>query len=255
MQAPARHRYSLPLIGVLIALAWLVLWAWGRSPYDRFLSHHHLAELHNGTLLLVFVAGWVVMIVAMMLPTSLPLVTTFHVLTHRRMDQGKLLTLLVAGYLCVWTLFGAMIYSGDWIFHQAVEDNDWVHANAWALGAATVALAGLYQFTPLKHLCLEKCRSPLSFIMEHWRGRHDKAQAFRLGVHHGLFCVGCCWSLMLLMFAVGVGNVGWMLALASVMAIEKNVSWGRRLSTPLGVLLLGWSLALFVVTPLWGAAY
>ena len=83
-------------------------------------------------------------------------------------------------------------------------------------------LAGLYQFTPLKYACLDKCRSPLSFITEHWRGSHERTQAFRLGVHHGLFCIGCCWSLMLLMFAVGVGNLGWMLVLGALMAIEKT---------------------------------
>lgn len=253
MQASANHRYSLPLIGALIALAWLALWAWGRSPHDRFLSHHHLDELHNASLLLVFIAGWTVMIVAMMLPSSLPLVTSFHTLTRSRVDGGKLVALLVVGYLCVWTLLGVMIYTGDWILHVAVEDNPWLHANAWMLGAATVALAGVYQFTPLKYHCLRKCRSPLSFIMEHWHGRHDNVQAFRLGAHHGLFCVGCCWALMMLMFAIGAGNVGWMLALASVMAIEKNASWGRRLTAPLGVLLLGWSLILFTVAPLWGA--
>ena len=80
--------------------------------------------------------------------------------------------------------------------------------------------------------------------MEHWHGGHGEQEAFRLGAHHGVFCVGCCWSLMLLMFAVGVGNLAWMLALAAVMAVEKNVSWGRRLSMPLGVLLVGWGLVL-----------
>ena len=74
-------------------------------------------------------------------------------------------------------------------------------------------MAGVYQFTPLKYHCLDKCRAPLGFIMGHWRGRRERLQALRLGLHHGLFCVGCCWSLMLLMFAVGVGSLGWMLAL------------------------------------------
>lgn len=254
MQAPANHRYFLPLMGALIALAWLALWAWGQSPYARFLSHHHLGEVRGGgSLMLVFIAGWTLMIFAMMLPTSLPLLTSFYALTNRHMDQGQLVTLLLVGYLCTWVLFGVVIYIGDWMLHHAVEHIAWLQANAWRLGAVAVVLAGVYQFTPLKYHCLDKCRSPLSFIMEHWRGRHDKAQAFRLGLHHGLFCVGCCWSLMLLMFAVGVGNVGWMLALAAVMAIEKNVSWGRRLSVPLGVLLLGWGLVLFVSTTPWSA--
>lgn len=254
MRAPADRRYFLPLMGALIALAWLALWAWGQSPYARFLSHHSLDELRGGGgLMLVFITGWTLMIVAMMLPTSLPLVTSFHTLTRRRMDRGQLIALLLVGYLCIWTLFGVAIYAGDWVLHHTIEHNAWLQANAWTLGAVTVALAGLYQFTPLKYHCLDKCRSPLSFIMEHWRGRHDQAQAFRLGVRHGLFCLGCCWSLMLLMFAVGLGNVGWMLALATVMAIEKNMPWGRRLSAPLGVLLLGWGLILFVST--WGASY
>jgi predicted metal-binding membrane protein len=243
-QAPATHGYSLPFIGVLVALAWVALLAWGRSPYDRFLSHHNLDDLQSVGLIVVFLAGWVVMTIAMMLPTSLPLLTSFHALTSRRLDQGKLLALLVVGYLSVWTMFGVMIYTGDLILHQAVEHSPWLHAHAWTLGAMTVALAGVYQFTPLKYRCLDKCRSPLSFIIGHWRGRHDKAQAFRLGAHHGLFCLGCCWSLMLLMFAVGVGNLGWMLALAAVMGVEKNISWGKKISAPLGVFLLGWGLAL-----------
>ena len=107
-------------------------------------------------------------------------------------------------------------------------------------------LAGLYQFTALKHKCLEKCRSPLSFIMENWRGGRQEQEAFHLGVRHGVFCIGCCWSLMLLMFVVGVGSLAWMLALAALMAVEKNVPWGRRLSTPLGVLLVGLGIALVV---------
>lgn len=254
MRVLANRTYFLPLMGALIALAWLTLWVWGRSPYGRFLSHHQLGELQGNGLILVFIAGWIVMIVAMMLPTSLPLVTSFHAVTNQRMDQGRLLALLVLGYLCVWTLFGVAVYMGDLLLHKAVEHNAWLRAHAWALGAATVSLAGLYQFTPLKYHCLQKCRSPLSFIMGHWGGRREMAQAFRLGAHHGLFCVGCCWSLMLVMFAVGLGNLGWMLALAVVMGVEKNMPWGKKISAPLGVILLGWGLFLFMDTTLLSGA-
>ncbi len=235
------------LLAVLIALAWLALFVWGQSPYGRFLRHEELGETgENSAYLLLFIGGWTLMTVAMMLPTSLPLVTLFYALTRQRPDRPRLVGLLIIGYLGVWMLFGAAAHLGDWGIHEALERNGWLEANTWIIGAGTIALAGLYQFTPLKYYCLEKCRSPLSFIMGHWRGNHERSQAFRLGLHHGLFCVGCCWSLMLLMFVVGVGSLGWMLTLGAVMAVEKNISWGRMISTPLGTILLLWGLALAV---------
>jgi len=122
-----------------------------------------------------------------------------------------------------------------------------LEVNAWLFGVAVLTVAGWFQFSSLKYRCLEKCRAPFSFLSQHWRGTGQNAQAFLLGAHHGLFCVGCCWALMLLMFAVGTGNVGWMMGLGTIMAIEKNMSWGRRLSTPLGVGLLAWGFAITAV--------
>ena len=239
------RRLFAALMVALIALAWLALWVWGQSPYGRFLSHHSLEAVRgNAVLMLVFVAGWTLMVVAMMLPTSLPLVTLFRTLVRGRPDRTWLTVLLIAGYLVVWTLFGVLVYSGDWILHGAVEQSMWLEADVVPfIGAGTLIMAGLYQFTPLKYHCLEKCRSPLSFVIEHWRGSRERSQSFLLGAHHGLFCVGCCWSLMLLMFAIGAGSLGWMLVVGTVMAVEKNMPWGRKISTPLGVLLLGWGLA------------
>jgi predicted metal-binding membrane protein len=187
------------------------------------------------------------MIVAMMLPSSLPLVLMFGVLTRQRKDRFVLVGLLLLGYLRTWATFGAAIHAGDLGLHALVRQVDWLGAHAWLIGAATLAAAGAYQFSSLKYRCLEKCRSPLSFITEHWRGRSERAHAFRLGVHHGLFCVGCCWLLMLLMFAVGIGSLGWMLSLGAIMALEKNVRWGRRISAPLGVVLIGAGLFVAVI--------
>jgi predicted metal-binding membrane protein len=231
------------LIVALSALAWLALWLWGQSPYGRFLSHHNLDAIRgNGALALVFIAGWVVMIIAMMLPTSLPLITLFQSFTRQRPNRAQLVALLIAGYLAVWVLFGILVYAGDWALHQAIDHSARFATNAWMLGGLALILAGAYQFTPLKYYCLDKCRSPLSFILGHWHGHDEARQALTLGAYHGLFCVGCCWSLMLLMFAVGVGSLGWMLVLGVVMAIEKNLPWGRRLSVPLGVALLAWGM-------------
>ena len=101
-----------------------------------------------------------------------------------------------------------------------------------------LSIAGLFQFSRLKYHCLDQCRTPLSFIIQHWHGITPRRDAFQLGMHHGVFCVGCCWAIMLLMFIVGTGNVGWMLALGAMMAIEKNAAWGRWISQPLGFALI-----------------
>lgn len=232
------RRLFASLMGALVAGAWLALFLWGRSPSGRLLSHEGLDEVGLGasyvTVLLVFVVGWTLMTIAMMLPTSLPLVYMFRVMTRSRSDGGRLVSLLVLGYLAVWMLFGVLAHAGDLMVHEVVEHNAWLHTNAWMIGAVTLIVAGAYQFTSLKYKCLDKCRSPLMFIAQHWSGGAERLQALRLGFGHGLFCVGCCWSLMLLMFAVGVGNLAWMLLLAVVMAIEKNMPWGRLISRPLG---------------------
>jgi predicted metal-binding membrane protein len=183
----------------------------------------------------------------MMLPTSLPLVTVFRRLTQRRSDAVLLVFLLIAGYLMTWSFFGLLAHVGDAALHASVNRWHWLGDNSQIIAGFTLMLAGAYQFTPLKYMCLDKCRSPLSFITEHWHGSHERIEAFKLGIHHGVFCVGCCWSLMLLMFAVGVGNVAWMLVLGAVMAVEKNMPWGRILSAPLGVALIVAGVAVLVV--------
>ncbi|HWO40787.1 MAG TPA: DUF2182 domain-containing protein [Candidatus Eisenbacteria bacterium] len=226
-------------------MAWVALWAWGRSPYGRYLSHGELGEIgrDGGALILalaLYTSGWILMTVAMMLPTVLPLLEIFRRLTSRRPERAQLLALLVLGYLAVWAGFGVAAHVADWLLHQVAERSTWIETNAWVIGAGGLLLAGAFQFSALKYRCLDKCRAPLSFVMEHWRGRHNRRDALLLGIHHGFFCVGCCWALMLLMFGVGVGNVGWMLALGAIMAVEKNMPWGRNISAPVGSALLGW---------------
>jgi predicted metal-binding membrane protein len=240
MATLSQRNVFIPLLLALIALAWATLWVWGHSPYGRFLAHDALrvTDVSPSGAVLLIVAGWVVMVVAMMLPTSLPLIGMFHRMTRQRTDRAQLVGLVLAGYLLVWTLFGVLAVLGDGVLHTAVARSAWLAAHAWLIGAGIFVMAGLYQFTPLKYYCLDKCRSPVSFLMTHWQGRRDRYHAFWLGAHHGLFCLGCCWSLMLLMFAVGMGNPGWMLLLGAVMAIEKNLPWGRRCSAPVGIVLL-----------------
>jgi predicted metal-binding membrane protein len=145
-----------------------------------------------------------------------------------------------------------IVHAGDQGIHAAVERSGLLEENVWVIPAATFVVAGLYQFSSLKYSCLTVCRSPVAFVMQGWRGS-PRLDALRLGLHHGLVCAGCCWALMLLMFAVGVGSIVWMLALSAVIATEKNASWGRRLSSPLGALLIAGGLVLALAGALGGA--
>ena len=256
MLVRARHQSSgFILVGLpLAALAWATLWLWAQSPYGRYLDHGDWTEiglaasicsaLPAGDVLLpglLYVGGWVLMTAAMMLPTTLPLLKIVARIGAGRADGRLLLGLVIAGYLGVWSLFGLTAHLVDLALHALVPQSPWLTFNGWALGAAILALAGLFQFSALKRHCLDACRTPTTFVVQHWRGEHQRRHALLLGAHHGLYCVGCCWALMLLMFVVGTGSVGWMLALGAVMAAEKNLAWGRRLSAPLGIGLLLWS--------------
>jgi predicted metal-binding membrane protein len=260
LSSPAGSRHVhvfLPVLATLIALAWLALWAWERSPYGRYVEHDvWTASGPAASLCRVIPAGnvvvpivlnvvaWILMTTAMMLPTTLPLFNAFDRLTAQRPDHGRLLILLGLGYMTVWGAFGLLAHILDSALLSLLARVPALAWHGWLIGVATIALAGLFQFSKLKYRCLEKCRAPLSFIIEQWRGHAQSWHAFALGAQHGLFCVGCCWALMLLMFAFGAGSLGWMLLLAAVMAIEKNVRWGKRLSMPLGVALLSWAVTL-----------
>ena len=251
-------------MALLIASAWLALSLWAASPYGRYLDHGNWSDiglaaaicraLPAGDVLLpavLYAGGWLLMTTAMMLPTTLPLLRRFERLTSARSDRHSLVLLLIAGYLLVWSAFGIAAHLLDAALHLIVRQSDWLVANGWILGAVVLVTAGGFQFSRHKYRCLDQCRSPLGFIMRHWRGRRPDWDALRLGAHHGAFCVGCCWAIMLLMFVVGTGNVGWMLGLGAIMAVEKNMPWGRRLSHPLGVMLVAWGALVIAVNFAW----
>jgi predicted metal-binding membrane protein len=227
---------SAALIGLAV-VAWLVLALWERSPYGHYLHHAGgFAPLPLEASL--FAVGWVLMIVAMMLPSSVPLVLTFAALTRRRHQPGLLVALLLIGYLVVWGAFGLAAWILDRGIHVAVDAWPFLAAHPQLIIFTTLLTAGLWQFSPLRDKCLEECRSPLGFVMNRWRGTSERREALAMGIAHGAFCVGCCWSLMLVMFGVGVGSVVAMLGLGAITAVEKNMPWGRRITRPLGVALV-----------------
>jgi predicted metal-binding membrane protein len=256
MRASRAPSGFLPIFALLIGTAWIALWLWAQSPYGRYLDHGGWTglgaaaaicrALPGGGVVLaatLYIGGWLLMIAAMMLPTVLPLLHRFERMVAARRDRRSLVLLLVAGYLLAWSGFGLAAHLADTALHLLAWRSDWLAANGWMPGAAVLAVAGGFQFTRLKYRCLEQCRTPFSFISQHWHGRRPWRDALVLGLHHGAFCVGCCWALMLLMFVVGAGSVGWMLALGAVMALEKNAPWGGRLSRPLGLGLIAWAAA------------
>jgi predicted metal-binding membrane protein len=244
----------------LTASAWAILWLGERGPYGRYLAHGGWTDSSPaapicrlwpaaGTLLpaTIYVGGWLLMTTAMMLPTTWPLIDRFDCVVAARPNRRRLTLLVVAGYLTVWAGFGLLAHLADTGLHEAVRQSPWLLFNGWPVGTLILAIAGAFQFSRLKYRCLARCRTPLSFIAKHWHGRTPSRDAFLLGLDHGLFCVGCCWALMLVMFVVGTGNLGWMLALGAVMALEKNTSWGLRLSRPLGAALFAGAVLLAVV--------
>lgn len=249
--APSAAGQTVLAVSILsiAAAAWLALWLMsGGTSADPHSAHHHSSTVYPDTLqisALLFVTGWTLMTVAMMLPTSLPIITAFNTIAKRRADRPLLVVLVIAGYLGAWGLFGLIVYSAILLLQWLAALSPVVQDKTWTVTPLLLILAGAFQLTSLKYRCLDKCRSPLSFVLEHWQGRNERWQAFRLGVDHGVFCVGCCWALMLLMFAVGVGSLLWMAVLAVVMGVEKNAPWGRKLSAPLGVVLLVAGVATF----------
>jgi predicted metal-binding membrane protein len=252
-----RRFFVLALIGALAATAWIAIALWSASPYARYLDHGSWLEpvwlgelcrlLPQGQLLvpaIAYAGAWLLMIVAMMLPTTLPLLGIFSRIAGGRTDSGRLVALVALGYVIAWGAFGLVAHAADAGVHAIVAESGWLTAHGWVVGALVLAGAGAFQFSSLKYRCLERCRTPFGFVNARWRGVAPAREALRIGVDHGLFCVACCWALMLVMFVVGMGNLGWMLVIAAVMAAEKNLPWGRSLRTPLGVGLVSWAAVL-----------
>ena len=229
-----------------IVLAWAVALAAQASGAAPALHHDGLldGDLPRGTALLLFIGSWQLMTAAMMLPSSMPLVRLFWAASQRR----EALAAFLGGYALVWSVFGLLAFAGDGILHELVAVLPALEERPWLIGGSVLVLAGAFQFTKLKDACLEECRHPAMFIMRGYK--RGTGSAFRLGRDHGVFCLGCCWALMLVMFAAGFANLAWMAVLAAVTAYEKAGRHGRRLTPVLGVALAGWG-ALVLAQPGW----
>ena len=189
--------------------------------------------------LLIFVTVWTIMMVAMMLPAAAPMILIFAAAQARRDRHVAVPTwIFVAGYILVWAAAGLGAYVLDQAFTELLKSHGSIDRVTWAplaLGI-TLILAGLYQFTPLKHVCLRQCRSPWGFVAQYWR--EGRTGAVNMGVRHGLYCLGCCWALFAVLTAVGMMSIAWMLSLTLVVFAEKVFPYGVRISAAVGVALI-----------------
>lgn len=184
----------------------------------------------------LFLAVWVVMLGAMMLPTLVPLARLFGLVSARSDHPYAARAGLYGGYLLVWTAIAPVALLFDSGVHLVVRSWPWLAEHDGLVLAGALLLAGSYQLSPMKDRCLTACRDPLGFLWQHYR--RGFAGSLRLGARHGLWCLGCCWALMLVLFATGVGSLVWMLGLTAVMVAEKTTRWGARLVLPIGAALV-----------------
>ena len=188
-----------------------------------------------------FLGVWAAMMAAMMFPAVAPMLLLFQTISTKRQAQGGAIVptwVFAAGYFLVWTAIGAVTYVLVQLGSDLASRLGTADRGTWApiaLGT-TLVLAGLYQLTPLKRVCLDHCRTPLGFVMTHWR--EGRLGALRMGIVHGAYCLGCCWALFAVLVAAGVMSLAWMLLLTLVVFAEKVLPVGRRTALAVGVAFL-----------------
>jgi predicted metal-binding membrane protein len=231
-------RARLGLVALLLVLAGLAWWS----------TVHRMAGMDAGPgtdlgALGWFVGVWVVMMAAMMFPSLAPTVALYTTMTRRRGPDLPLV--FTAGYLLIWGAVGAAAYGlfalGSGLFGA---DLAWDAGGRW-FAAGVLALAAVYELTPLKDMCLAKCRSPVGFLLGTWRD--GRVGALEMGCRHAAWCVGCCWALMAALFALGVMSLTWMAVVAALIALEKTLPWRRAATWGTAAILLVLAVAIVAV--------
>ena len=216
-----RHLILATLL-VLSAAAWaVVVWQWSTSDgSDMGLTMGMAAPL--------FLALWVAMMVAMMFPTAAPMILMFARIQKGKDARGQATVpvwTFVGAYLVVWTVFGALAYAGAAGAERLADRSTWLMDAAPRIGGGVLVAAGLYQLSPLKDVCLSKCRTPMQFVLTSWRDGY--AGAWRMGIQHGVYCLGCCWMLFVILFPLGIMNVAAMALITLLIFAEKSSPLSR----------------------------
>jgi predicted metal-binding membrane protein len=246
---PRRDRY---VISICLAIMTVLSWAYPSSEleYASMMAAMGMTVDRPWTAVdgVLTFAMWAVMMVGMMSGSAAPMLLFFAGAQAKRQtrDGSSHVLLFGLGYLAVWAGFSAIATFTQWTLQRASLLSDTLAASKPGVAAAIVTIAGVYQLTPFKGACLSHCRSPLGFLMTGWR--EGAAGAFRMGLTHGLFCLGCCWALMIVLFAVGVMNLAWVAALTVLVLIEKLTPAGLVLSRISGLAMIGFGLSLWLKT-------
>jgi predicted metal-binding membrane protein len=199
----------------------------------------------------LFLAIWVVMMIAMMFPTTAPMILTFARVQAGKRHRRQVFVptwIFVAAYLVVWIAFGAISFAVAVGAEQLADEVPWFMENASRIAGAVLVAAGFYQFSPLKRRCLTKCRSPLSFILGSWRD--GRGGAFLMGLQHGMYCLGCCWLLFVILFPLGVMNVAAMAVITLLIFAEKSLPIGRRAAQLAAAVLVMYGVMVFFLPQL-----
>jgi predicted metal-binding membrane protein len=237
---PLRRQRNLILasLAVLSAGSWAILIWQARNMGTQGMG------LTMGMDAALFIGIWIAMMVAMMFPASAPMILVFAQIQAGKRQQGRAAVptwLFTATYLLVWSVFGGLAYAAAMGAERVGGNSSWFMSNGQRLAGVVLIAAGIYQVTPLKRACLAKCRSPLAFIMTSWRDGY--AGAVRMGLSHGLYCLGCCWLLFVILFPLGMMNIAALAVITLLIFAEKSLPFGGRLSWVAGGALICYGFA------------
>ena len=247
MALDASSRWAVfALIFALLLLGWgyMVYMAWAMqnmATVEMWMPPIADTRPWQGYDFLMLSIMWVLMMAAMMLPSTLPMVLVFTQIVKRRTPQAFMLSVFVfiCGYLFAWSIYSLLAVVLQWQLHVRDLLTPMMDSRSYLWSGLVLLCAGVYQFTPLKESCLRQCQSPLGFLLTQWREHYRGALI--MGAKHGFYCVGCCWALMTILFAVGVMNMFWIVALSLLAVLEKSFlspQWGSKV---VGVLITSWA--------------
>jgi len=243
MQLQREQVLFLALLLILAAASWALLIWLSRTVLTMSMG------LTMGMGAALFLAIWVVMMVAMMFPATAPMNLTFARVQRERHGGGRAFVptwVFVGAYLLIWTLFGVLAYLGANAASELARTVPWLMLNAARVGGGILVLAGIYQFTPLKRVCLAKCCMRQNFLLDGWRD--GRVGAFRMGLSHGLYCLGANWLLCVLLFPLGLMNIAAMAVLTVLIFAEKVFPQAERIAWLAGLALILYG-TLVIVTP------